>query len=69
MIAIHSKLKETLVNSAKRAINNANVNDSSVEFHDNEQIVVVKPNSSLEDVIKAMKLKHVVARLDELQAK
>lgn len=69
MIAIHSKSKETLVQNARHAIGNAHSNSTSVEWHDKGQVVIVKQDSSVEDIMKSMKLKHVIARIAELTKK
>ena len=68
MIAIHSDSKKSLVENARRAINNASSNSTSVEWNDTKQKVIVNQESSLEEVMKEMKLKIVTARIEELQS-
>ena len=67
MIAIHSDSKKSLLENARRAINNASSNSAAVEWNDNKQKVIVNQESSLEEVMKEMKLKIVSARIAELQ--
>ncbi len=67
MIKIFSKPKTSLTDNARRAINNAHSNSTSVEWNDgNGNIVIVSTDSDLKKVSHEMKVLQVQSRIKEL---
>ena len=61
--------KDSLINSVKRAINNANINCSIVNLIVGTVECLVYPNDSFNKVLHYVKLQSILVRMQELEGK
>lgn len=66
---LHLKLKESLLELAKRAINNRDVNTFAIEVFLGLGSYVLKQEDTINEVLKALKLLELQARVAELEAR
>ena len=66
---LHAKHKETLVELANRAIKNRDVNNFPIEVFFGDGSYTLKPDDTLSEILKALKLLQSLARVAELEAK
>ena len=68
-ITITKNQKETLFDAARRASNQANLNNTIVEFKDFQYSVLVYPNDITTNVLKALKRIALMQEIAILEAK
>ena len=66
-IIITKNHKETLFDAAKRASNQATINNKIVEFKDGEYTCLVYPNDILSSIIKAFKRIALMIEISRLE--
>jgi hypothetical protein len=67
-ITIAKNHKETLFDAAKRASNQATINNRIVEFKDGEYTCLVYPNDILNSIIKAFKRIALMIEISRLES-
>ena len=68
-ITITKNQKETLFDAAKRASNQANLNNKIVSFQDGKYSILVYPNDVITNVMKALKRIALMIEIAALEAK
>ena len=69
LLTITKNHKESLLDAAKRASNQANINNKIVQFYDGIYSCLVYPNDVITNVIKAIKVIAIRIEIDNLEQK